>query len=40
MYWAYDRPEIFDTVLANLANDRDADLDLCAASRADLDAIR
>jgi hypothetical protein len=40
MYWAYDRPEVFDTVLARLASGGEKDLDLCAESRADLDAVR
>lgn len=40
MYWAYDRPEVFDTILANLTGGDGADLDLCEQSRADLAAVR
>jgi hypothetical protein len=40
MYWAYDRPQIFDTLLDRLGSGEGADLDLCDESRADLEAAR
>jgi hypothetical protein len=40
MYWAYDRPEIFDTLFDRLGSGEGSDLDLCAQSRADVEAVR
>lgn len=39
MYWAYDGPEVFDTLLARFGS-AEQDLELCAESEADLQAAR
>lgn len=40
MYWAYDRPQVFDTLLDRLGSGEGSDLDLCQESRADVEAAR
>jgi hypothetical protein len=39
MYWAYDGPQVFDTLLARFGS-QDQDLDLCDESRQDIEAAR
>jgi hypothetical protein len=39
MYWAYDGPQVFDTLLARFGS-QDQELDLCDESRQDIEAAR
>jgi hypothetical protein len=38
MYWAYERPQLFDLLLSRLANGQSGDIDFCANCWADLHA--
>lgn len=40
MYWAYDRPAIFDVLLSRLDSGQSADVDFCENCWADLNAVR
>lgn len=40
MYWAYERPAIFDTLLGRLNSGQNADIDFCENCWADLNAAR
>jgi hypothetical protein len=40
MYWAYDRPQIFDTLIDRLGSGEGSDLELCEQSQADVEAAR
>jgi hypothetical protein len=40
MYWAYERPELFDVLLARLTANQDMDTDFCANCWADLNAAK
>jgi hypothetical protein len=40
MYWAYDGPQIFDTLLGRIGSGRSPDLDFCAQCQADIAAVR
>lgn len=40
MYWAYDRPAIFDVLLSRLGSGQSADVDFCENCWADLNAAR
>jgi hypothetical protein len=40
MYWAYDRPEMFDVLLSRLGSGQSTDVDFCENCWADLNAAR
>lgn len=40
MYWAYDGPQIFDTLLGRIGSGRAPDLEFCSQCQADIAAVR